>query len=71
MRKLRLKLRYKLFEPLASVLPEWLLRRLGGWRLTYRLCLDPTDGWNFWLGASYLKYCRKDQRRQEGENESD
>lgn len=43
----------------ASYLPNplinWCVRH---WKLRY----DPTDGWTFWLDASYLKYCRKDAR---------
>jgi hypothetical protein len=46
---------------LASLLPEWLLSFLiRNWKLDY----DPSDGWTFWLDASYYKYCRKDERKR-------
>lgn len=44
---------------LASLLPERMLRWLDHhWKLDY----DHTDGWTFWLDASYAKWCRKDKR---------
>ena len=50
---------YKL-RTVASLLPNWTLNRLiRHWKLDY----DPSDGWTFWLDASYVKWCRWDKRR--------
>lgn len=49
--------RYNLIVP-ASYLPEKFFRWIGPkwpWR-------DPEDGWNFWIDASYYKWCRKDRK---------
>jgi hypothetical protein len=59
-RKRKHILRYRVFRPLASLLPEKVLRWLERhWKLYY----DPSDAWTFWTDASYYKWCRKDKRR--------
>jgi len=52
--------RYGVFEPLASLLPFAVLRWIGR---RWKLCMDPSDGWTFWLGADYLRWVRHDKRR--------
>lgn len=54
-------LRHRYLLPIASrVLPECVLRFLHRhWRVAY----DPSDGWTFWLDASYARYCRRDAAR--------
>lgn len=52
-------LRYRVFRPLASLLPEKVLRWFDR---HWKLYLDPADGWTFWTDASYSKYVRKDKR---------
>ena len=52
MRKRKHVLRYRVFRPLASLLPEKLLRKLDYWWPLYR---DDADGWTFWTDASYTK----------------
>jgi hypothetical protein len=52
---------YYRWRTLASLLPDRFLRFLTRhWKLDY----DPSDGWTFWLDASYVKYVRKEQRRE-------
>lgn len=54
------KLRYRVFEPLASLLPQ----RLLAWLTKhYPIKYEPSDGWNFWLDASYRKWVRFDKRK--------
>lgn len=56
----RLRLRYRVFVPLASLLPEGILRWLDH---HVPVCKDPVDSWSFWTDASYWKWCRWDRRR--------
>jgi hypothetical protein len=52
--------RYYKLRTVASLLPDRWLRWIGRrWKLDY----DPSDGWTFWLDASYVKYCRVEERR--------
>jgi hypothetical protein len=53
--------KYRLWVPLASLLPNWVLKRLIR---RFPIHRDPADGWNFWLDASYAKYCRRDLRNR-------
>ena len=59
-RKRKYVLRYSVFRPLASLLPEKALRWLDHKWPLYR---DDADGWTFWTDASYYKYCRIEQRQ--------
>lgn len=52
--------KYRVAVPLASLLPD----RLLGWIIPrWKWCLDPDDGWTFWLDASYWKWARCDKRK--------
>jgi hypothetical protein len=56
--KVAARIRHRYALPLASRLPERVLRFLNHcWRLDY----DPSDGWTFWLDASYARYCRRER----------
>lgn len=52
------KLRYKYAVPVASRLPDRMLRFLGR---NFPIGMDLSDGWDFWLDASYAKYVRSDR----------
>lgn len=52
--------RYRI-QPVVSLLPEWVLKLLN--RYWTSVGYDPSDGWTYWLDASYHKYCRKEARR--------
>jgi hypothetical protein len=55
--------RHRYVLPVASrVVPEWALRLLNRY---WRVDFDPTDGWTFWLDASYARWCRRDAARGE------
>ncbi len=47
-------------ETALSFLPKPLIDLLCR---RWRLLMDPADGWTFWIGVSYAKYCRVDRRR--------
>ena len=44
--------------PVASFLPDRLLRTLDR---RWPLMRDPSDGWTFWMGASYRRWVRHDR----------
>lgn len=51
------RLRWRLLPIASRVLPEWALRFLHRrWPVGY----DPSDGWSFWLDASYARWVRRD-----------
>lgn len=60
MRHLARKLRYNVLRPLASLLPEPVLRWLDR---RWRICEDDADGWTFWTDASYHRYVRHDKHK--------
>jgi len=47
--------------PLASFLPVRFLRWL---HLHWPIGYDPSDGWSYWLDASYARWCRYDKARK-------
>jgi hypothetical protein len=57
-------MRYKVVLSIVSrVFPERLLKFLNKhWRVGY----DPSDGWSFWMNASYARYVRKDMKSSHG-----
>jgi hypothetical protein len=51
--------RHRYLLPIVSRLPESFLQFLDRhWQLDY----DPSDGWTFWMDASYAAYCRREQK---------
>jgi hypothetical protein len=47
--------------PAASYLPEVILRSL---HRKVPIESDPSDGWTYWMDASYYRWCRFDKKRQ-------
>lgn len=54
-------MKYKYLVPMASFLPDLILRLLG--KIFPKAGYDQDDGWTFWLDASYWAWCRKDKRK--------
>ncbi|HWI69000.1 MAG TPA: hypothetical protein VNS88_11585 [Nitrospiraceae bacterium] len=52
---------YYRWRTVASFLPDRLLAFLI---LHWKLAQDPSDGWTFWLDASYVKWVRADKRKR-------
>jgi hypothetical protein len=51
---------HRIAVPLASLLPERLLTLLDRHLALHR----DLDGWSFWLDASYLRWVRRERRRE-------